>query len=57
MTMLDRCDRCKAQAFVRVTMESGELTLCGHHYGKHHKVLNQQALFVYEELEKLRKGE
>lgn len=52
--MLDRCDRCIAQAFVRITMESGELTLCGHHYTQYHKVLDQKALFVHEELGKLK---
>ncbi|MGG5172830.1 DUF7455 domain-containing protein [Pseudarthrobacter sp. J1738] len=30
---LDRCDRCGAQAYVRVVLESsgGELLFCGHH--------------------------
>ncbi|MHA7176115.1 DUF7455 domain-containing protein [Arthrobacter sp. Sr24] len=33
LTTLDRCDRCGAQAYVRVVLESsgGELLFCGHH--------------------------
>ncbi|WP_038468140.1 hypothetical protein [Arthrobacter sp. PAMC 25486] len=33
LTTLDRCDRCGAQAYVRVVLESsgGELRFCGHH--------------------------
>lgn len=28
----DRCDRCSAQAYVKVTGTTGELLFCGHHY-------------------------
>ena len=28
----DRCDRCSAQAYVKVTGVSGDLYFCGHHY-------------------------
>lgn len=32
----DRCDRCGAQAYIRVTMPSGgELLFCGHHGRAH----------------------
>ena len=30
----DRCDVCDAQALVRVTLKTGTLTFCGHHYSK-----------------------
>ena len=30
----DRCDKCTAQAVVRVKGLSGELTFCNHHYEK-----------------------
>ena len=30
----DRCDRCGAEALVRVTGLTGELLFCGHHYNK-----------------------
>ena len=41
----DRCDRCRAQAFILVKGVSGELYFCGHHYAA-----NEQALikFSYE---------
>lgn len=33
LNALDRCDRCGAQAYVRVVLENsgGELLFCGHH--------------------------
>jgi len=33
LNTMDRCDRCGAQAYVRVVLESsgGELLFCGHH--------------------------
>jgi hypothetical protein len=34
LNALDRCDSCGAQAYVKVTGVSGELTFCGHHYSK-----------------------
>jgi hypothetical protein len=30
----DRCDRCAAQAYVKVIGHSGELFFCSHHYNK-----------------------
>lgn len=30
----DRCDRCQAQAYVKVIGETGELLFCAHHYNK-----------------------
>ena len=30
----DRCDRCSAQAYVKVVGRSGDLLFCGHHYNK-----------------------
>jgi ribulose bisphosphate carboxylase small subunit len=34
LSALDRCDSCGAQAYVRVTGFSGELSFCSHHYNK-----------------------
>ncbi len=31
LTNADRCDRCGAQAFVRVLLTSGDLLFCAHH--------------------------
>ena len=30
----DRCDRCLAQAYVKVIGEVGDLLFCSHHYNK-----------------------
>jgi hypothetical protein len=37
LTAMDRCDRCGAQAYVRVVLGSsgGELLFCGHHARQH----------------------
>ena len=32
LTALDRCDRCNAQAYVKIAGSTGELLFCGHHY-------------------------
>lgn len=32
LTAQDRCDRCSAEALVKVTGVSGDLFFCGHHY-------------------------
>jgi hypothetical protein len=34
LSPLDRCDRCNAEALVKVTGISGDLLFCGHHYNK-----------------------
>ena len=34
LTPLDRCDRCSAEALVKVTGITGDLMFCGHHYNK-----------------------
>ena len=32
ITVSDRCDKCNAQAFVKVVGVTGELFFCSHHY-------------------------
>jgi hypothetical protein len=39
LTAADRCDRCGAQAQSRVTLQSGELLFCGHHFRAHAEAL------------------
>ena len=34
LTINDRCDKCQAQALVKVKGTSGELLFCSHHYNK-----------------------
>lgn len=35
LTAADRCDRCQARAWVRVTITGMPLLFCGHHYQTH----------------------
>lgn len=40
LTAADRCDRCGAQAYVRVTLSEGlELLFCAHHGREHQEKL------------------
>ena len=54
LTALDRCDRCGAQAYVRVTLAAGgELLFCGHHFREHEARLRPLATEVHDETGKL----
>lgn len=54
LTAADRCDRCGAQAYVKVTMPSGsELFFCAHHSRAHSDKLEQVALNIHDETAKL----
>ncbi len=45
----DRCDRCGAQAYVRVVLSSGgELLFCAHHGRAHSDKLEQVALSIQD---------
>ncbi len=50
----DRCDRCGAQAYVRVTLTSGgELLFCGHHARKHLPALEHLASHIQDETDRV----
>lgn len=50
----DRCDRCGAQAYVRVTMANGfELLFCAHHGKEHADKLKQVALIIHDETQRI----
>ncbi|MDI2098019.1 DUF7455 domain-containing protein [Ruicaihuangia caeni] len=53
LTALDRCDSCGAQAYVRVTLESGELSFCAHHAAKFEQKLRPVALEWHDETDRL----
>ena len=54
LTAIDRCDRCGAQAYVRVTLlAGGELLFCGHHFREHEARLRPLAAEVHDETDKL----
>ena len=53
LTAADRCDRCGAQAYVRVVLAKGELLFCAHHARRHASAFADVALHVQDETERL----
>ena len=54
LTILDRCDRCGAQAYVRIELAGGsELLFCAHHSRKHGQQVRSIAVRVHDETAKL----
>ncbi len=50
----DRCDRCGAQAYLRVELQSGgELLFCAHHAREHGDKLREIAVNLVDETDKL----
>lgn len=54
LSAADRCDRCGAQAYLRVTLQrGGELLFCAHHARAHSDKIKQVALNIHDETKKL----
>ena len=54
LTAEDRCDRCGAQAYLRVELASGlDLLFCAHHAREHDSKLREVATTVVDETHKL----
>ncbi len=54
LSATDRCDRCNAQAYVRVVLSGDtDLLFCGHHWGRHEAVLRPKAIEVVDETHRL----
>ncbi|WP_248582035.1 hypothetical protein [Nocardioides sp. InS609-2] len=54
LSAADRCDRCGAQAYLRVELQSGgELLFCAHHAREHADALREVAVTVVDETHKL----
>lgn len=54
LSAADRCDRCGAQAYLKVELPSGgELHFCAHHAREHGDKLKQIAINVVDETHKL----
>jgi hypothetical protein len=54
LTAVDRCDRCGAQAYLRVSLQGGgELLFCAHHAREHGEKLREIAAYVHDETDKL----
>lgn len=50
LSAVDRCDRCGAQAYVRVELSGGaELLFCAHHARQHEDKLRQVAITIHDE--------
>jgi hypothetical protein len=57
LTAVDRCDRCGAQAYVRVTLATGELMFCAHHGRSYTPKLKELEAQIVEEYDRLDEGE
>ncbi|MGL5828167.1 MAG: DUF7455 domain-containing protein [Angustibacter sp.] len=54
LTTADRCDRCGAQAYVRVMLASGgELLFCAHHGREHTAALTTLSAVIHDESDRL----
>lgn len=53
LTVADRCDACGAQAYVRVTLATGELLFCSHHANENRAKLEPVVVSWQDETEKL----
>ena len=54
LTKADRCDRCGAQAYLRVSLQGGgELLFCAHHAREHGDKLREIAVALQDETDKL----
>ncbi len=49
----DRCDRCGAQAYVRVKLATGELLFCGHHSKEYAVSLKRVAVEIEDQTDRL----
>jgi hypothetical protein len=54
LSAVDRCDRCGAQAYVRVELAGGaELLFCAHHARQHEDKLREVAITIHDETNRL----
>jgi hypothetical protein len=53
LTASDRCDRCGAQAYVRVRLITGELHFCAHHAKQFEPNLKKIAVEIVDETDRL----
>lgn len=58
MNAVHRCDRCGAQAYVRILLHSRQdLLFCAHHYRQHAPALAKVAVAIQDETQRLTRGE
>lgn len=57
LTATDRCDRCGAQAYIRARLATGgELLFCAHHGRQHLAALQDTAVTIHDESDRLNEG-
>lgn len=57
MNATHRCDRCGAQAYVRILLRSHQdLLFCSHHYRQHAPALAEVAIAIQDETQRLARG-
>ena len=55
LTAADRCDRCGAQAYLRVELQTGgELFFCAHHAREHSAALKEIAVTLIDDTHRLK---
>ena len=53
LTVMDRCDRCGAQAYVRALLPNGlESLFCAHHSRQHSSALTKIAVDIHDETDR-----
>ena len=58
LSAVDRCDRCGAQAYVRVELAGdAELLFCAHHARQHEDKLREVAITIHDETNRLARPE
>jgi 4-hydroxyphenylpyruvate dioxygenase-like putative hemolysin len=58
MNATHRCDRCGAQAYVRILLRSHQdLLFCAHHYRQHAPALAKMAAEIQDETDRLTRGD
>ena len=54
LSLIDRCDRCGAQAYVQVHLIDGaELLFCAHHAREYEDKLREVAILIHDETSRL----
>jgi hypothetical protein len=51
LTAADRCDRCGARAYYRVSLMNGELLFCAHHGRDYMPQLSKVAIEIHDQTE------
>ncbi|WP_433673810.1 DUF7455 domain-containing protein [Microbacterium gorillae] len=56
LTAMDRCDRCRAQAYIAATVNGTELLYCAHHGREYEQVLRAASTRWHDETDRLLSG-